>query len=301
METSIREHLARVEGRRLNYIDVGSGEPVLLLHGIGGNWHQWERVVPLLASRRRVIAVDMPGFGKSDRPPGMLSAMAMSSSLQAFMRQSGHRRYAVVGHSLGALVALQLAGDAPRTVTGAGLVSCGLQGVLALYRVPTSFRPLDLAAHSLSAGRYFGQIAGAAAPLPRRLVRALVRNPSTRRVALSPYLYDPDGLDPALLQRVLAGMGRRASLLAAVAAATFSLDVVLGALPGPPQLCVVVNGDHDALSPSADAALIAARAHDAEFVEITEAGHWLPLEKPEECAHALDTFLTRCQLHPVAL
>jgi hypothetical protein len=66
-----REHLrtARIDGRRVNYVDVGEGDPLVLVHGIAGNWQNWLENIPRLARERRVVALDLPGFGASEDPP----------------------------------------------------------------------------------------------------------------------------------------------------------------------------------------------------------------------------------------
>ena len=58
----------RVFGRRICYYDVGSGMPLVLIHGVGGDADQWAFCMPALAASLRVIAIDLPGFGRSDKP-----------------------------------------------------------------------------------------------------------------------------------------------------------------------------------------------------------------------------------------
>ena len=59
---------------RLNQIRRGNGLPLLLLHGLGGSWRSWRRILPLLEEKRNVIAVDLPGFGKTPALCGPVSA-----------------------------------------------------------------------------------------------------------------------------------------------------------------------------------------------------------------------------------
>jgi pimeloyl-ACP methyl ester carboxylesterase len=55
-----------VARRRIRYVDTGSGEPLLLVHGLGASWRAWEQNIPDLSTDHRVIAVDLPGFGGSE-------------------------------------------------------------------------------------------------------------------------------------------------------------------------------------------------------------------------------------------
>ncbi|RVX41364.1 pimeloyl-ACP methyl ester carboxylesterase [Nonomuraea polychroma] len=89
----------------------GTGEPVVLLHGIGHHRRAWDAVVPHLIDARETIAVDLPGFGQSpDLPPSVPRDLPTTvSALRALFAALGLDRPHVVGHSLGGLIALRLA------------------------------------------------------------------------------------------------------------------------------------------------------------------------------------------------
>jgi len=57
-----------VAGTRARYLEAGSGQPLIVVHGLGQSSTAWRRVMPALASRRRTIAIDLPGFGESPAP-----------------------------------------------------------------------------------------------------------------------------------------------------------------------------------------------------------------------------------------
>ncbi|MZD05069.1 alpha/beta fold hydrolase [Streptomyces sp. SID5785] len=94
----------------LAYERTGSGEPLLLLHGIGHHWQAWQPVLPVLATERDVIAVDLPGFGASPALPDGLAydLSTVVPVLDAFCRHLGIERPHVAGNSLGGLLALDL-------------------------------------------------------------------------------------------------------------------------------------------------------------------------------------------------
>lgn len=95
---------------RLHYEEEGSGPPLLLLHGYGTHAYTWRLLMPELARRYRVIALDFKGFGKSDKPIDTLySAADQASLVEAFIRQLDLRDITVFGHSFGGGVALMLA------------------------------------------------------------------------------------------------------------------------------------------------------------------------------------------------
>ncbi len=107
---------ASVEGARVRYVDEGQGPAVVLLHGFASSMHTWKRVQPELLKRHRVIALDLKGFGWTDRPEGDYSPAAQAKLVRALLDQRGVRDVAVVGHSWGASVALQFALSNPARV-----------------------------------------------------------------------------------------------------------------------------------------------------------------------------------------
>lgn len=94
----------------LNHWRQGSGEPLLLIHGLGATNFVWEPVRDLLAAEREVIAIDLPGFGESPPMPDGVppSAANMAAAVSDFCRRSGFVRPHVVGNSLGGWVALEM-------------------------------------------------------------------------------------------------------------------------------------------------------------------------------------------------
>jgi pimeloyl-ACP methyl ester carboxylesterase len=94
----------------LSYARVGSGEPLLLLHGIGHHRQAWDPVVHLLAAERDVISVDLPGFGASPAlPEGLRHDLpTMNVALAALCEALEIHRPHVAGNSLGGLLALEL-------------------------------------------------------------------------------------------------------------------------------------------------------------------------------------------------
>jgi pimeloyl-ACP methyl ester carboxylesterase len=115
-----------VQGTRLHYIERGSGRPVVFLHGNSAMVEDWliSGVFDRAARQYRVVAFDRPGFGYSDRPGGRSwTAGAQASLLPEALGLLGIDRPILVAHSWGALVALALALDQPRQVSGLVLVS----------------------------------------------------------------------------------------------------------------------------------------------------------------------------------
>jgi pimeloyl-ACP methyl ester carboxylesterase len=94
----------------LYYEEYGSGPPVLLLHGLGESIFTWRDILPALAARHRVIALDLKGFGRSDKPDdGAYSADDQAALVARFIVERNLSGLTVVGHSFGGTVALRAA------------------------------------------------------------------------------------------------------------------------------------------------------------------------------------------------
>jgi pimeloyl-ACP methyl ester carboxylesterase len=99
------------------YLEAGSGDPVLMLHGSGpgvSGTANWQRNIPTLAERFHVLAPDIVGFGQTERPDDVVySLRSWTDHVWAFLDAHGIERTAVVGNSLGGRIALQMATDHP--------------------------------------------------------------------------------------------------------------------------------------------------------------------------------------------
>lgn len=108
---------AQLGDTRVRYVDVGEGPAVVLLHGFASSLETWTGVIPALQSNHRVIALDLKGFGWTARPEGDYSPQAQARMVLALLAERGVENFAVVAHSWGSSVAMQLALMAPERVT----------------------------------------------------------------------------------------------------------------------------------------------------------------------------------------
>ncbi len=109
---------ANVEGARVRFLDSGGEKPaVVLIHGFASSIEAWGTVIPELLKAHRVLALDLKGFGWTDRPEGDYSPAAQARIVLGLMSQRGIDRAALVAHSWGSSVALQVAMQKPEAVT----------------------------------------------------------------------------------------------------------------------------------------------------------------------------------------
>ena len=114
-----------VDGRTVRFADGGDGPALLLIHGLGGSWQTWLENIPVLARGYRVIAIDLPGFGRSDPLPAPGGTERFIEVIATLLDELGVTQTVVVGHSLGGLVATLVAERRPRLARGLVLVSAG--------------------------------------------------------------------------------------------------------------------------------------------------------------------------------
>jgi len=114
-----------LHGRSVTYAQAGEGPVLLLIHGMGGTFLNWEEVVEPLARTHTVIAPDLPGHGTSGPGGGDYSVGALAAGLRDLLLTLGHERATLVGHSLGGGIAMQFAYQFPEMVERLVLVSSG--------------------------------------------------------------------------------------------------------------------------------------------------------------------------------
>lgn len=117
-----------LDGLTLHYLTEGSGPPVLLLHGLGGFAASWRHNLPALGRQATAIALDLPGFGLSSKPPGPYRLAFFARTIDGFRMALGLDRVTLVGHSLGGAVAAAYALACPTRVERLALLGAVVPG-----------------------------------------------------------------------------------------------------------------------------------------------------------------------------
>jgi pimeloyl-ACP methyl ester carboxylesterase len=126
LEIDWREHLHRVElpGAEVNYAEIGEGEPILFVHGLGGCWRNWLENLPHFGRTHRAIALDLPGFGDSPLPSWQIDMPNYGRLIHDFCEKLGiDRAAALVGNSMGGFVSTEAAIERPSRFERLALVS----------------------------------------------------------------------------------------------------------------------------------------------------------------------------------
>ena len=106
---SIPSKKINLSGFNVHFVEAGKGPPLLFLHGLGGSWRDWSANLPAFAATYQVIALDFPGFGDSDKPEVQYSIEWLTDMVERFILERKLDKVRLVGHSMGGLVALNLA------------------------------------------------------------------------------------------------------------------------------------------------------------------------------------------------
>ncbi len=254
---------ADIDGNTLHYTSVGEGPPIVLLHGLGGSANVWHGVVGALQQHHHCVAVDLRGHGRS-QGRGKFSIEGWAQDIQRLIAHLELPPVAVVGHSLGTLVAQQLAVSAPDVVDELVLVG----GV-------SYFEPATADAYRQRADTVEAE--GMDALVDAWLAGAV----SQQSHALQP------GMVGLLRELFLRNEPQHyAKACRALADATRIPRDEIG------QPTLIIAGTYDRSTPLAMAEELKSSIPVSRIKLIPSVGHWLPLEAPEPIAAAILEFLT---------
>ena len=125
----ITHHRAEVNGTKLHYVSAGtSGSPILLVHGFPETWWTFHKLIPLLAEKHRVFAVDLRGFGDSDNGPGEYDSATSAEDLHQLVVQLDVGPVHMTGQDICGAVVFRLATTHPEDVLSLTAIELGLPG-----------------------------------------------------------------------------------------------------------------------------------------------------------------------------
>jgi pimeloyl-ACP methyl ester carboxylesterase len=264
-----------VDGRGVGVVDSGGdGPPLLFLHGLGGVWQNWLLNIPAFMGSHRCVAVDLPGFGLSEKPRGEISIPRFARTVDVVCEQLGIEEPVVVGNSMGGFVGAELAVSFPTRVSKLVLVAAAGLSTEYLTREPL-----------LVASRAFMVLTA------RTGLRGspVVKRKRLRRIALGAILRYPERVSYPLTIELIQGANATGFIEAFEAVLSYSFRDKLERIEVP---VLIVWGRNDMLVPVADAEnfehLIGDNAHSVIF---EDTGHLPMLERPTRFNELLRSFL----------
>jgi pimeloyl-ACP methyl ester carboxylesterase len=257
---------ARCDDIDVAWFEAGRGEPLILVHGLGDDHRAWRRTLPDLMLRHRVVMYDLRGHGETSLGRPDRTLRQLGDDLVALMDSLRIDRVDVAGFSLGGTVAMRVAIDhAPRV------------------------RRVILVATSSRVGR-------TAADWYRARVEMVDRDdPQLRstmeRDTADVYAESPSELEEGLLIRHQSTNDPRGYANACAAMAALHEAPLDPELPHVTAPTLIVASEKDRHCPPKAAAIIAAGIKGSRLQVMPGAGHPIPVEKPSELAHAINSFL----------
>jgi pimeloyl-ACP methyl ester carboxylesterase len=273
MRSDVRE--AALSHGPLRFVDTGHGPVLLLIHGLGGNWQNWQANLAALACHYRVIAPDLPGFGSSPAYPGAVTMTRYADTIVELLDMLGIEQATFVGNSMGGLLSIEAALRHPDRVRAAMLACSG--GIpLTTLRHRAVLRPAALALNTMLR--------------PGRIRRIALGRRGIRHAIAARIVHQPHHIDARYLIEALDGIGARAFGPVLRAALTYD------ARPYAPQLncpTLIVWGRHDRLLPLWMGQQLHHLIQDSEFVVWDDAGHCPMIEHPTRFNELVDNFTRR--------
>ena len=247
----------------------GDGEPLLLVHGLGGAAANWVEVLPELVQRYRVLAVDLPGHAGSPPLPRGASVDDFAAVAAGVLAAEGVERALVAGHSFGGLVALRLARSRPELVRGLLLVAPA--GIATASRV---LETAMIAATTIRPGR-----------VAARFRHRFAERVWYRRILFRPwFVSDPVALSARATHGLLAAQAEHTNTK--VAGRAMVADDPRPDLAGVECPVVVLWGARDAQLPLQDAFEYARRLR-ARLRLVADCGHLVIVERPDAVVDSL--------------
>jgi len=268
-----------LEGRdgptEVNYVEMGAGSFTLLfVHGLSGSWQNWLENIPHFARRRRVLALDLPGFGHSPLPPWRISIEAYGRLLHSFADALGVEDCAVVGNSMGGFISAEAALAEPERFEKLVLVSAAGVSHAKMRR-----RPAETAA----------RMAAAVTPLFLKVQERGILRPRLRTAMFRNLFHYPDRLRAEFVwEQFHNGAGRLGLLPAVQGLVGYDFLDRLEEVEVP---TLIVWGRNDHVVPPRDALGYAKRLRNSRTVIFDECGHCPQMERPTRFNRVLETFL----------
>lgn len=271
----------------VHYLDSGGdGPPAVLVHGLGGASLNWTAAAELLRSRFRVLAPDLVGFGYTPPAGRGVDVGAQREMLDRFIREVAGGPALIVGNSMGGLISILQAAEAPDTVSRLVLVNPAAP--LDLFRVHHP-RVLSLGLMAIpGAGEY----------LARRLLRG-----STPEVFVRDFFafvcHQSDAVDPEILAAHIALAEERRHMPWAVPAFSRAVRSIVPtlhtrrfrrAIKAVQAPTLLIHGKHDRLIPLSAARKLAARRPDWQFEIFEPIGHVPQIECPDQFVETVLAF-----------
>jgi pimeloyl-ACP methyl ester carboxylesterase len=266
-----------IDGRPVNYVDLGEQgdhRPIVFIHGLSGQWQNWLENIPRFAQGRRVVAMDLPGFGLSPEPRERITIELYGRVVAEMCERLELAPAVLVGNSMGGFVAAEVAIRRPDTVERLMLLSSA-----GVSQMDVAKRPV-LAA---------GKVAGLLATSSVAQMKMTARRPKLRHWVMSLVCRHPSRIKPDLMfEGLMKGANKPGFDNALRACLEYDFRERLPDIGCP---TIVVWGEKDMIIPVRDADRFVELIPGAEKLIFDDTGHVPMLERPRSFNDCLEEFL----------
>jgi pimeloyl-ACP methyl ester carboxylesterase len=262
-------HFIDLDGRTIHYTVEGSGPALMLVHGFGGSTDAWDKLTPLLTPYYTVYALDLPGFGLSDKPADASYALpAQADIVCALINALGLEETVLIGHSMGGVIVADAVRKLPDRIKTLIMIEPGFY-----YTPPAFFQNL-----------FF--------PFDRAMAKMFYSRTGREKSFVGSYydtsLVTEEMIDELLIARHTPGAVEAMQAMSSDPSAYRAYEDIAAAVTGPSLMIWGERGEKTRIREIEDSRRL---VKGSQLVMVESCGHYVQDEKPEQTAQAILTFL----------
>jgi pimeloyl-ACP methyl ester carboxylesterase len=262
-------HFIKLDGKTIHYTVEGSGPALVFVHGFGGSTDAWKKLTPLLAPQYTVYALDLPGFGLSDKPADASYSMpAQADIVCALINALKLERVALIGHSMGGVIVADAARKLPEKINRLVLIEPGF------YYTPPAF------------------IQNLFFPFDRAMAKMFYSRMGREKSFIGSYydtsLVTEKMIDELLIARHTPGAVEAMQSMGSEPEAYKTHEDIAAAVSCPSLMVWGERGEKTRTREIEDCQRL---VKGSQLVMVESCGHYVQDEKPEQAAKAILTFL----------
>ena len=262
-------HFITLGGKKIHYTVQGNGPALVLVHGFGGSTFAWDKLVGYLTPHYTVYALDLLGFGLSDKPVDASYALpAQADIVCALITALGIEETVLIGHSMGGVIVADAVSKLPGRIKGIIMIEPGFY-----YTPPAFFQHLF-------------------SPFDRAMAKMFYSRMGREKSFVGSYydtsLVTPEMIDELLIARQTPGAVEAMQAMSSDPAAYSTYEDIAAAVTGPSLMIWGERGEKTRTREIEDSRRL---MKGSQLVMVEKCGHYVQDEKPEKCAKAIVAFL----------
>jgi len=262
-------HFIKLNDKTIHYTVQGSGPALMLVHGFGGSTLAWNKLIGYLTPNYTVYALDLPGFGLSDKPVDTSYALPLQADIVcALIKKIGIEQIVLIGHSMGGVIVADAQAKLPGRIKGLIMIEPGFY-----YSPPAFFKNL-----------FF--------PFDRAMAKMFYSRMGREKSFVGSYydtsLVTPEMIDELLITRHTPGAVEAMQAMSADPAAYTTYEDIASAVTGP---SLMIWGERGEKTRSLEIKDSRSLVKNSQLVMVEKCGHYVQDEKSEQAAEAILSFL----------